>query len=175
MNCIVLLIIEVYKVINKNKKWSYCYSNNIIYSYSDFIFYELRVLGFFDVIVLIILLHIFYIILIVQLIVTLFFLIIRIKVSKKNKIFNIFIYIPNNNSYKIKNNIKLLLNKEFLKIIFLNVINLYIWGFPRVVLNNTFISLGIIKSFKKSIEPFNLKTIKDIFEYIYVEVYDNIG
>jgi hypothetical protein len=40
-------------------------------------------------------------------------------------------------------------------------------------MNNAYVSLLIIKSFKKDPEKLNLKKLKEIIKYIYIEVYEN--
>ncbi len=169
----VIVIIEVYKYINKNKNWEFCYNNNIVYSYSDFIKNELKMLNFLDTIIILFLMIFFKIILIIQIILTFFFIIIKLKIKKKNILFNVLVYIPFLNSLIIKKTFsKVFRNKKTFKIIILNFLNIYLWGSPRIILRNIYISIKIIKSFKK-VKRFNKRNFKSVLMYIYKEVYDS--
>ena len=174
-----IILIELYKFYNKNNEWSFCYKNDIIYSYSDFLKIDLIKFKIYDIFMLIFFLNIFYICIILQLIITVLIIIIRstftIKLSSSDNIlFNIFIYTPFLNSLCISKlsifNYKFF--NRFVKVLFLNLINVIIWRFPRIVMEYSFISLNIIISFKKDPENFSIIKLKEIIKYIYKETFE---
>jgi hypothetical protein len=172
LHVILVILVEIYKLIYKNNEWSYCYKNGISYAYSDLIKYDIKDFNLIEIFYFIILLKIFYFILKVQIFFTIFFLISNITIEERsNYFFNIFIFTPYLNSIRIKKIYKNLFNVNILKIILLNFISIKIWGYPCNTINNAYLSLLIIKSFKKDPEEVNLKKIIEIFDYIYKEVY----
>lgn len=99
-------------------------------------------------------------------------MIIPIKISKKDYIFNIFIYYPYIISSTIKRICnKKIFNKKIFKVFFINFINIIIYGFPRVVMNYAYIATRIIISYKKNPEK-DLKSIISLFMYIYENTFE---
>lgn len=171
--------IELYKITTKNLGWDYCYKNNIIYSYSDLLLYDLRALGFSRFFILILLIHIFYLILIFQLLLTIVFVLFPLKSSKGGMLFNVFIYTPFLYSKIFKKLYKMLFvslykNKEFYKILFLNFLHVYIWGFPRLCFNYAFISLKILISYELNPNFEGFYTWLEIIFTIYKETYEKL-
>lgn len=174
MYYLIVLSIEIYKIIRKNNKWDYCYNNTIIYSYSDFILKELNSLKVVDVYMFIIILMLLYPILIIQCLFFIFFIITNIKISKGGRLFNIFIYIPYLSSSIIRTNkLKKIINKKTIRIFFINLTHIYIWGFPRIVFNNSYKTLKILKSFKDT-NSITIDNINEILSYVYEDVYESL-
>jgi hypothetical protein len=165
-----VLLVEIFKYLNSNNSWDFCYENNVIYSYSDFIkkdYYNARVL-FFSII----LCFLFYYILLFNIFVCLFFIILPVRLKRRGMLYNIFVYYPNLLSilfwryiWSKKNNI------SFLRALFLNYISFSIWGFPRFVMNCVYISSKILVSYEKNPERFSLREIPTFLRYIYESTY----
>ena len=160
-----------------NKGWDYCYKNNIIYSYSDLLIYDIKFLKISRFFILFLLIYLFYLVLIIQLLLTIIFVFFPLKVCKRNKLFNIFIYIPFLYSKSFKKLCKMLLinlykNKIFYKILFLNFLHVYMWGFPRLCFNYAFISLKILISYE--LNP-NFKGFDTWFEIVFIIYQETYG
>jgi hypothetical protein len=176
--CIVF-IVEIYKLKIKNNEWAYCYRKNIIYSYSDLLISDKKHLNISDFFILIFLVYTFYLILIIQILITFIFILTPLKVCKKGRIFNILVYIPFLNSIILKNLYQMFIrvlykNKTFYKLLFLNLLHLYIWGFPRLSFNYAFISIKILKSYEMNPDFRGLSTWNEIIIFIYQETYGEL-
>jgi len=175
----VVFLVELYKIKIKNKGWEYCYKNNVIYSYSDLILCDLKFCNIYKIFILILIINIFYLILIFQLALTLIFIVFPVKVTKRNKIFNIFIYIPFLYSKSIKKLCKMIIknlykNKIFYKILFLNFLHVYLWGFPRICFDYGLTSLKIMISYEKNPNFKGFQTWYEIISVIYQETYESL-
>ena len=171
MFLILLILTEVYKFFSVYEDWDTCYKKNIIYSYSDFISHDFRVFSWLYFLYFVISCYIFYYIFVFNIILYFFFLFIPIKISRGYTLFNIFVYHPYLWSRFLK---KLLLErkvnkKTILKIILVNFITIFIWGFPRFILNYSYITILIIESYKNNPEVLN---IKEFLNYVYISTYE---
>jgi hypothetical protein len=93
---------------------------------------------------------------------------IKLNVEKKGCISNIFIYTP----FLISKTLKVLvknINKRFILVLTVNVINIYMWGFPRLTMNYAYVCFEIIKSYKN--DPDKVDAIK-VYEVLNC-IYDN--
>jgi hypothetical protein len=168
--------VELYKLREKNNEWVYCYKNNIIYSYSDLFLCDKKNLSILFFFLLILTIYLFYFILLIQILITFFLIVVPLKVSKGGMLFNTLIYIPFLNSMVIKNFYKmfkkhLYKNKTFYKLLFINFLHIYIWGFPRLVFKYAFISIGILKSYENNPDFRGLETWVEIITVVYQETY----
>ena len=143
--------------------------------YSDFILEDKPKISFLNLFYIYMYCYFFYFVILIQVFIMLFFILsnifFNIRLSKKSHIFNIFIYIP----FLMSKSVKILMkniNKKLILTLIINFINIYMWGFPRIVLNYAYISFGIIKSFKKDPEEFNTKKILEILDYVYNNTWD---
>lgn len=166
-----ILVLEVYKYFNSYHCWEYCYAKNEFYSYSEFICYDLPRLRYYTALI-ILFCYFFYLILIINIIFSLIFLFTFIKIKKKKSIFyNIFLYYPFLITETIKHVIKKkLYNRYTIRILFINYVNILLYGFPRIVLNYSFISVNILKSYKKN--PENNINLYEVLGYIYDNTYE---
>ena len=167
---------ELYKLKVKNNDWVYCYKNNIIYSYSDLFLCDKKKINILFFFIFILMTYLFYIILVIQIIITFFLLIVPLKLNKGGIVFNIIIYIPFLNSIVVKKFYQILKkhlykSKDFYKLLFVNFLHIYIWGFPRLSFNYAFISVRILKSYENNPNFRGLDTWKEITILIYQETY----
>lgn len=165
-----ILLAEIFNIKKGCKNWSYCYSFGKIYMYSDFLLKDKPKISFIDLFWMYILCSFFYFVLLTQVFIMLFFIVINIffniRLSKKSYVFNIFIYIP----FLMSKSLNVLMknmSKKLVLTLIINFINIYMWGFPRIVFNYAYISFGIIKSFEKDPEEFDIKKILEILDYVY--------
>jgi hypothetical protein len=166
-----ILLVESYKYFKLNNCWDFCYKNNIIYSYSDFIKIDyLNLRG--GLIFFIISLFLFYFILLLNILICFFFILLPIKVTRGGMLFNVFIYYPNLLSFLFKKYIMGEKNVFILtKILFINYLTLLIWCFPRFIINYAFISTKIFISYKKNPEKFNMREFTIFLNYLYKATY----
>jgi hypothetical protein len=167
-----ILLVESYKYFKLNNCWDFCYKNNIIYSYSDFIRIDYlslrRGLMFF-----IISLFFFYFILLLNILIFFSFILLPIKVTRGGMLFNVFIYYPNLLSFLFKKYIMEEKNVVILtKTLFINYLTFLIWCFPRFIINYAFISTKIFISYKKNPEKFNIREFTIFLNYLYKATYD---
>ena len=169
MFLMLLILTEVYKFFSVYEDWNTCYKKNIVYSYSDFILYDFRVFKWFYFLYFVIFCYIFYYIFVFNIILYLFFLFVPVKINKSCIFFNVLVYQPYLWSKFIK---KLLWTKTskitIFKILLVNFTTIIIWGFPRFILNYSYITIRIIKSYKNNPENLN---IKEFLNYVYISTY----
>lgn len=170
-----ILLAEVINILRGCKKWTYSYKYGKIYMYSDFIIKDKNNISFLDILCIYVLCYFFYLIVLIQIIITIVFIMtnvfFKVQIIKKSHIYNIFLYLPFLMSQSIKVFVKNI-NKKIIVILFVNYVNIYMWGFPRVVINHAYISLGIIKSFKDDPEKFDVRKLLEILDYIYNNIWD---
>lgn len=162
------MVLELYKFTVGYKNWEYCYNKPEIYSYTELIKNDLISIQFL-VILIIPLNYVYYFLIIINFLTLIFFIIIPIKITEGNKIYNILIYSPYLISLSIKKIIKnQLYSLKNIKLLFINILTIQQFGFPRIVLNYTYITLKLIKSYNKN--P-NKKNFKEFFNYLYLLTY----
>ena len=152
--------------------WNYCYKFGKIYMYSDFIIKDRLRISFHELFYIYAYCLFFYCIMLIQIPTTIIFFIfnifIKLNVEKKGCISNIFIYTP----FLISKTLKVLvknINKRFILVLTVNVINIYMWGFPRLTMNYAYVCFEIIKSYKN--DPDKVDAIK-VYEVLNC-IYDN--
>ena len=167
-----ILLVESYKYFKLNNCWDFCYKNNIIYSYSDFIRIDyLNLRG--GLMFFIISSFFFYFILLLNILIFFFFILLPIKVTRGSMLFNVFIYYPNLLSFLFKKYIMEEKNVIILtKTLFINYLTFLIWCFPRFIINYVFISTKIFISYKKNPEKFNMREFRIFLNYLYKATYD---
>lgn len=160
---LILLILEIVNFSKGFANWEDRYKNNWFFTLGDFIFKEKKMKNY----KIVFLLFFFYIILNIQLIFLVLFLISNIKIKKGGKVKNILIYIPYLLNVCIKKYIKKIRISSILPII-INIHTAVLWGFPRITINYSYISLNIIKSYDKNPE---ISKKGEILNYIYEETW----
>jgi hypothetical protein len=167
----IFFIVEIFNIIKGCSSWKNCYENKKAYLYTDFLIKDLFKLNLYDLIIIFLICKILYTILKIQIITTIVFLpffIYKKNLSKKSYLYNIFIYTP---YIRIKV-IRIALNNkiEFITIT-KNIYMFIIWGFPKHILNYTYKSFKIIKSYRKDPRNINKNIIKEILIKIYEETW----
>lgn len=164
-----ILALELYKYFNGYRCWEYCYTNNIVYSYSELVLYEISRLRF-SMFLVILFCYLYYFILIINIVFIVIFILTFIKIKKKGIIHNVFLYYPFLIVTTFKHVIiKKLYNRNMLKILLLNYLNIILYGSPRLVLNYSFITVDILRSYSKN--PIKKINLYEILEYIYNNTY----
>lgn len=162
-----ILLYDLWKVIfNRNVRWKD--SENLIYTYSDFILVDLKWLKISDIIYFMIFIKIFYFIFKIYILIVMFFIFIK-------KVFDIEIDIKWDNipgkilkkafiNSKIISKIKL---KDLFKIkvlwkLWIQLSFLIIWGYPKIVISYGIYSIKFIKNWFR----YGKKNLKDLEEKI---------
>ncbi len=158
----------------KRYDWDYCYKFGKIYTYSDFIVKDKFKISFLQLFFIYIYCLFFYLIMLIQIFITFVFIIFNIfidlKIYKRSYVFNIFIYIPFLMSKALKIIIKNI-NKKLISILTINLISIYMWGFPRLTINYAYICFEIIKSYKKDPNKLDIDKILEVFECVYINTW----
>jgi len=163
-------IIDIYKIYKKiNIDWWYSYRADLIYNYSDFILKDLKRIKIKGLILFVITLKILKIILIIQTIFFLFFftkimLGIKTNISSRGFFVDIFINNPKIMAYLFIYNIKnFKITRRFILISILNINNIFLWSYPRFIMNNAFVIVKFLISIKEGPRVF---TSKDYIKFI---------
>lgn len=163
-------IIDIYKTYKKiNIDWANSYRADLIYNYTDFILKDLKKIKIKGLILFIITLKILKIILLIQ---TIFFfifftkIVLGIKTNISSRGFFVDIFINNSKImaylfiYNIKN---FKITRRLILVWILNLNNIFLWGYPRFIMNNAFVIVKFLISIKEGPKVF---TSKDYIKFI---------
>ena len=172
---LVILLAELFNIRRGCCRWNYCYNFGKVYMYSDFIMKDMLKISFREIFYIYLYCQFFYCIILIQLPTTLIFFIfnvfIKFNIKKKGCIFNIFIYIPFLISKTLKTIVKNI-NKRFLLVLFINAINIYMWGFPRLSMNYAYICFEIVKSYKNDPDKIDAIKVVEVLYCVYCNTWE---
>jgi len=155
---------DLWKIINKkNHSWIDSVDNNLIYSYSDFLLIDLKNVKLIEIILFIFFIYIYRKIFIVYIILICVLVLIEKWVNIKKPTSLLILLFKNALIYaRILKKIKLIniLNKKFMRNLFINLIFILIWGYPRFMIINSLFLFNYLFNWFKYFPKINIKNLK---------------
>jgi hypothetical protein len=137
--------------------------NNLIYPYSDFLLIDLKNVKFIEIILFIFFIYIYRKIFIVYIILVRVLVLIEKWVNIKKSISLLILLFKHALiSARILKKIKLIniLNKKFMRNLFINLIFILIWGYPRFMIINSLFLFNYLFNWFKYSPKINIKNLK---------------